>query len=535
MGIKRYSATDDNTISNAWQSNLTKRATGSNMGASDVLEVYSIYERAYTSSVNNPPDKHVELSRALIKFPIDSISTDRSAGNIPTSGNVNFYLRLFNAETSKTVPKQFTLTVKPAQQSWQEGDGLDMETYLDYTAGNTGSNWTQCRKNGNGTITNWSSSGGDYLTASNFDQYFESGLEDLEVDITILMEEWMRVDASGDADPVYHNYGFGLMLTASQEASASYNLTGGASSYYTKRFFSRTSQYFFKRPVIEARWNSSTKDDRPNFFYSSSLATGDENLNTLYFYNYIRGNLQDIPNLSDGLLRVALYSGSTDNTGPSGSALTLCHDGGDDRGSNTHAVAGYVSTGIYSCSLAITGAARSGDRLTNLFDVWYTGSTHSHGPDNANNTRFFTGSIEPASFEGQEISIRPNYYINITNLKQNYRSKENARFNLYVREKYWSPTIYTKADNNIETTTVESASYRVYRVIDAFDAIPHGTGSDLHTVLSHDVSGNYFDFDMSLLEPGYEYAFKFSFYNSGVKDWVEQDETFKFRVEKYEY
>ena len=50
MAIKRYTATADNTISNAWQSNLTKRATGSNMGAADVLEVYSIFGRAYTSS-----------------------------------------------------------------------------------------------------------------------------------------------------------------------------------------------------------------------------------------------------------------------------------------------------------------------------------------------------------------------------------------------------------------------------------------------------------------------------------------------------
>jgi len=529
MAIKRYHASADNTISNAWQSNLSKRATGSNMGASDVLETYSIYNRAYTSSAGNPPDKQVELSRILIKFPVDSISADRTSGNIPTSGNVSFYLKLHNAETSKTVPEQFTLTVKPVSQSWQEGDGLDMETYLDYTAGNTGSNWVQCRKNVNGTITNWSSSGGDYLTASNFDQYFESGLENLEVDVTILMEEWMR------SEPVYHNYGFGVMLASWQESTASYNLTGAMASFYTKRFFSRTSQYFFKRPVLEARWNSSTKDDRSNFYYSSSLATGDQNLNTLYFYNYVRGNLQNIPNLTDGLLRVALYSGSVDNTGPSGSALTLCHDGGDDRNSNTHAEAGYISTGIYSCSLAITGAARFDDRLTNLFDVWYTGSTHSHGPDNANNTRFFTSSIKPNSFEGDGISTRPSYYINITNLKQKYSSKENARFNLYVRQKYWSPTIYSKANNDIETTAIDSASYRVFRVIDGYQAIAHGTGSDMHTLMSHDVSGNYFDLDMELLEPGYEYGFKFSFYDPSLSDWVEQDEVFKFRVESYEY
>lgn len=75
-----------------------------------------------------------------------SISSDRTAGNIPASGSVNFYLKLYNAETSKTVPKNYTLTVRPVSQSWQEGSGLDLENYLDYTVGNTGSNWIQRQK-----------------------------------------------------------------------------------------------------------------------------------------------------------------------------------------------------------------------------------------------------------------------------------------------------------------------------------------------------------------------------------------------------
>jgi hypothetical protein len=104
-----------------------------------------------------------------------------------------------------------------------------------------------------------------------------------------------------------------------------------------------------------------------------------------------------------------------------------------------------------------------------------------------------------------------------------------------VREKNWSPTIYTKASSNIETKTVHSASYRVYRTLDANDSVPYGTGSDNHTYLSYDVSGNYFDFNMSLLEPGYEYSFKFSFYDNSLSTWVEQEQAFKFRVEDYEY
>ena len=36
---------------------------------------------------------------------------------------------------------------------------------------------------------------------------------------------------------------------------------------------------------------------------------------------------------------------------------------------------------------------------------------------------------------------------------------------------------------------------------------------------------------MNLLEPGYEYMFKFSFYDSRMNTWKEQRDEFRFRVE----
>ena len=107
---------------------------------------------------------------------------------------------------------------------------------------------------------------------------------------------------------------------------------------------------------------------------------------------------------------------------------------------------------------------------------------------------------------------------------------------LFIREKDWSPSLYTKATNTIEAYQVVSASYEIYRVIDEAVVIPYGTGSTpSHTMLSHDVSGNYFDLDMTLLEPGYAYGLKFAFYDERNQAWNEQHEVFKFRVEDYEY
>ena len=48
--IKRYFASKDNVISNAFEENLTTRATGSNMGASHIVEVFSIYGQASSGS-----------------------------------------------------------------------------------------------------------------------------------------------------------------------------------------------------------------------------------------------------------------------------------------------------------------------------------------------------------------------------------------------------------------------------------------------------------------------------------------------------
>ena len=145
MAIKRYKATADNTIVNAYKSNLRNRATGSNTGQSDVSEIYSIYGRQSTSSV--------ELSRILTQFDVNAISTDRTAGIIPDAGNVNFYLRLYNAETSKTVPKNFELVVQAISRSWSEGDGLDLENYKDSGV----SNWISAS-----TGVAWTTAGGDY-------------------------------------------------------------------------------------------------------------------------------------------------------------------------------------------------------------------------------------------------------------------------------------------------------------------------------------------------------------------------------------
>ena len=78
MAIKRYIADADNTITDAFRMNLDTRATASNQGLADSLEVFNIYAQATSASV--------ERARILIKFPMEQISTDRTNSLIPASG-----------------------------------------------------------------------------------------------------------------------------------------------------------------------------------------------------------------------------------------------------------------------------------------------------------------------------------------------------------------------------------------------------------------------------------------------------------------
>ena len=483
MAVKRFKATKDNTITNAFKANLTTRGTGSNMGESDIVEIFSIYAQASTSSS--------ELSRVLIEFDIDALSASRDNGNIPASGSVDFYLRMFNAEHSSTTPTNFTLTVAAISQSWTEGIGLDMDDYSD-----TGvSNWISAS-----STTGWTVQGGDYLTGTadtTSSQFFTTGIEDLEVDVTHQIEEWLNNNTA--------SYGFGIFLTSSLEEAET--------SYYTKKFFARDSQYFLSRPVIEARWNDNRQDDASNFYLSSSRVPAADNLNTLYLYNYIRGQLQDIPGLTGDTLLLSVYSGS--DSAPAGSKVALPIGGGVVTNNDVNVTGSKVTTGIYSASFAYTSSA-----ITEIYPVWHSGSTE-----------YLTASaVTVNTFETQTSYPIKSYKTNITNLQAEYGATDTAHLRVFVQDKNFQATVYTIASTAVEPTIIEKMYYKVQRFVDEEVVINYGTGSgDLgYTQLSYDSAGNYFDLDMSIFEPDFSYQISFLINDAG--NYYELKDKFKFRV-----
>ena len=143
---------------------------------------------------------------------------------------------------------------------------------------------------------------------------------------------------------------------------------------------------------------------------------------------------------------------------------------------------------------------------------------------------YHTGSgVSVQTFDSQDYNFDQRYVSKVTNLRAVYDKNEKVRFRLYTRQKDWSPTIYTVASSDIETSIIDNTYYRFTRVSDNLDVIPFGTGSLNHTRLSYDASGSYFDLEMDLFDTDTVYELSFAYLING--SYVEQPERFRFRVE----
>jgi hypothetical protein len=469
MSILKLSASQDTTITNGFKSDSLTRAVYANMGAADSLEMYSSY---YSGSTDIEP----QLSRILLKFDIVTLAAKRTAGILPASGSVNFILKLSNVEHPYTVPKNFTALIAPISRSWNEGTGLDQDNYTDSGYdGSTGygANWEYASEEF------WTTSGGDVITGSEYAKsfYFDNGTEDLVVDVTNIVEDQIA-GTIPDA-------GIAVLLSGSFE-----NPTEGT-DYYTKKFSARSSEYFFKRPALEARWSALNTDDRGEFYFSSPNLSNSDNEQNIYFYNRVNGTLKDLPAAVIPSLNIKNSSSASLGSG----SVTK------------------VSTGVYKGTITITGSLDD-----TIYDTWSSGSTV-----------YYTGEIEANVRDFEDSATQEEFIFSITNIKSVYGSQERPTLKIYSRQKDWSPTIYTVSNNTIENYAHKNLYYKVFRIVDGYTVIDYGIEPVAYTQCSYDKNGNYFDLDMSLFEPGYAYAVKLMLYEDGLKK--EFPSIYRFKVE----
>ena len=460
--IKRYYATKDNTITNALRESLSSDGQEANMGASDILEAFSIYGQVEDSSGNFS----IEEARILIEFDITEIDVDIASGELDSTAK--YYLKLFNAPHGRTLPLDFQLEVIPLEEAWEEGTGMDMEDYRDLTYGK-GSSW---KESGSGNLWN-TNPGGGVLNTPPATATFAEGDEDLSVEITSFVNDWRG------GTP---NYGLIVKLPDSATAETR--------SYYTKMFFARGTSNFFKKPVIEARWDSQTTDHRKSFLSGVS--------NNIYLYNEVRGQLTDITPTPTVAFYETLGSAAITET--------------------VSAVVTNPETGVYKAVVTLPTSAST------IYDVWSSGATE-----------VATGSITVLSQAPTGTAPINDLVVSVLNNQDSHYTGQTSRFYFYIREKDWSPNIFTVASSRPDSKVYDNPLYKICRVSTDETIFDYDKTIDKTTTLSYDANGNYFDLDISMLEPNYDYEIKLALFNVMTKSYQELPFKHRFRVVNNEY
>lgn len=458
--IFRIYPSKDTFISNGFRPPSRTRLTGANVGASEELNVFK--QAGISGAIGTLGSS--SLARSLLQFDFTEFCSLTASGDLPSSG-LTFFLRMNHKTSGCTRPTSFDLVIRPVSSSWDEGLGQDV--FL----GDSGfANWDKRT-----STSFWTIPGGDFLSSPSVSAHFDTGIEDLEVDVTSIVDGWL----SGSIP----NNGIGVSLTSSIESDSLYI------DYYQKKFYSRQTGFSDRAPYIEARTFDSIRDDRANLQWSRS--------GTLYLYNLVGGGFQDLP----------------------GNFVTVSIS--DASGVLTYLTASRGSVpGIYSASLALPTASYSIGRP-------YSGSVF-HDSWGSGSFAFSTGSFALTSTGiTQTISQQP-LTARIRNMSDEYLSDGTEVFEVFFRRRPHALPVVQTASLGSVPYIVEQAYYAVENDSTRERVIPFGTGSQQHTRLSYGGSGNSFRLRMRNLHSGNVYRIVFLVVEQGRSQVI--DGGFKFRV-----
>ncbi len=457
MGLARFFPIKDTYITNRILDAPYNRATSASLGANPTLQCLKI-----TSSF---PTADAELARSLLQFDYAQLSgMVYSDQTIPQSG-VQYVLRAFNYVIGDPTPKSFDLNVCAVAGPWDEGDGQDDRSWQDGGY----ANWFA----GTSTI-NWVSGGGDYLTQNSGTQHFDVGDEDLEVDVTAIVQSWL----TGTVTP------YGLLVKLSDACEQNNN------DYYRKVFYSRETHTVEKIPYLEARWVDVVKDNRGNFAYN--------NPNAIYLYNFVRGNLKNA--VEPVTVRVQ------DNWMAQSCSYQQTFS------------ASRSATGVYSAPVSVYTATPQ-NYSASWIDVWQDG----------NGMCLMTGNLWPLILTGSQVDPYNTFVVNAVGLKRIYNTDEQARITVSVRKNFFNDhlAIHT-ASLDYKKEYIENMYWSVVNNESGETIIPFGTGSVPYTKLSYNKDGNYFQIGMNSFVPGFTYRLKFLIqYNKYETDIVDEGWIFK--------
>lgn len=505
MTYRLLSASKDTYVTNKVISG--KRTTFANVGQAGTLDLYKLYGESTLSGTTNP----IELSRLLIKFDYSELDS-----TIVSKQSFTASLRLKDVYGGQTVPSNYTLALYPLSKSFDEGRGLDVESYRDLDAANfitasVGVTWSMSGAGAMGSA----GQDVDVITSGNLGsgvvglgvyQTFNRGDEDASFNITSLV--------SASVVGILPNHGFRVSFVKSQEDDVV--------TRFVKRFASKQALNSTLHPKLVTEWSSRIKDDsgNPRFGVSQSF----------YLYNLVDGTPTSFTSggsdVSTLMLKLEasksisyMTSSFQANFSASINHLTrsVVYFSQSFSGSQT-------ATGVYSASLMLdpTNNWSLYSFLSGAQEKYFKGTWLS----NDGTTTFKkTGFVFKKLSGGFSNARVRNYHVNAINLQDQYTKLDEARIRVFVQDRD-SRQVAVRHPTPVKSVIVPDMRWRLVKAFDNDVIIPFGP----NTRLSTDGEGMYFDLHVEDLEVNEVYELEFLIKNLTGKDTVIQNKGFVFKV-----
>src|SRR3990167_7487901 len=236
MSIYRVPIISDTTIS-TYSINPSITGLGS-AGASQICDLWSWY--------NDKTNKKY-LARILAKANVTALTDAINSGiaqSPVTDSTVTCNLKFFNINHANTQAYDFTAEVYSLTRSWTEGRG----TRIDSMSITGISNWLSASN-----TAMWTTNGGDFkVDSSSATQYFESGYENLNINIRTMLVNWLDGSSA--------NNGFLIKMNGVAESTTG---SGTANTqWYRKSFHGRATNFPNFAPYIQLEWDDAITDKR---------------------------------------------------------------------------------------------------------------------------------------------------------------------------------------------------------------------------------------------------------------------------------
>ena len=484
-----------------------KRTLNANVGQAGTNDLFKLFNESALSGTTNP----VEVSRILIRFDYSELDA-----TIVSKQTFTASLRLKDVYGGQTVPSNFTLAVFPLSKSFDEGRGFDVISFRDIDSANfitasTGVTWSASGASALGSAgadvdVIVSGDIGSGLASLGVFQTFARGDEDAEFNISALV--------SASVVGILPNNGFRISFIEAQEQDG---LTR-----FVKRFGAKQALNSVLRPKLLAEWDDRISDTAGNAHFGVSQS--------FYTYNTLDGNSTNF--MSGGsdvtalLLELAISKSNTFLTSSfqANFSASINHLTTSVVFFSQSFTGSLHSTGIYSASLMLdpTTNADLETFLSGANEGDFKGTWTTLDGTTVFSTTFFAFSKLLGGGSNVEVV---NYVVNAVNLKDEYTVNDEARIRVFVQDRDLSGVARRHPTPTVGVI-VPDMRWRLVKSFTDEEVIPFG----LHTRMSTDTEGMYFDLNIEDLDQGEVYELEFLIRNETGKDVVIQNKGFIFKV-----